>query len=327
VGTRTRQPVEASPLASASWPALGVTVELVVTDPEVLELARVVLVEELRALDLTCSRFRPDSEVVALSEAGGTPRAVSPLLRDAVLVALAAAARTDGDLDPTLGSTMVALGYDRDFAALTPSGRDRPCAAGVVRLQRQACWRDVQVDGDRITVPAGVLLDLGATAKAFGADRAARRIADLLGCGVLVSLGGDLSVAGEAPHNGWPVRVQDRPEALDRTPLGPHQTVAVRSGGLATSSTAARRWKHQGQALHHILDPRTLAPAVSPWRTITAAAPSCVEANTLTTAAIIRGESALGWLSGLGVPARLVTHAGGVFTVNGWPAPEGEERS
>jgi thiamine biosynthesis lipoprotein len=306
--------------ASASWQALGVTVQVVVADPEALEVARLALVEELRALDLACSRFRADSEVVALGEAGGLPVTVSPLLREAVLVALDAAARTDGLLDPTLGATLVALGYDRDLSLLTPAGPvPAPSSPVPVQVQRAASWRDVSVGPDTVAVPAGVLLDLGATAKAFGADRAAARIADLVGCGVLVSLGGDVAVAGPAPADGWPVRVQDRPGDLGALPVGPHQTVAVRSGGLATSSTDVRRWQHAGRVMHHILDPRTLAPAVSPWRTITVAAASCVEANTLSTAGVIRGEAALGWLRGLGAPARLVTHAGGVFTVNGWP--------
>jgi thiamine biosynthesis lipoprotein len=302
-------------LASTSWQALGVTVQLAVTDPEALEHAALLLVEELAALDLACSRFRFDSEVRALSSSGGTPMAASPLLRGAVQVALDAAAQTDGDLDPTLGTTLVALGYDRDFASLIPAAREE----APVQIERVASWRDVVVDDSTITVPDGVLLDLGATAKAYGADRAAARLAQEYGGGVLVSLGGDIACAGEAPEGGWPVRVQDRPDDLGVTPIGPHETVALWSGGLATSSTTARRWRHCGQTVHHILDPRTLTPAVSPWRTITVAAPTCVEANTLSTAGIIRGESALGWLRGLGVPARLVTHAGGVFTVNGWP--------
>jgi thiamine biosynthesis lipoprotein len=305
-----------------------VTVQLVVTGPVAIEPARAILADELAALDLACSRFRGDSEVVALRNAGGRPMAASELLCDAVAVALVAAADTDGTVDPTLGAVLESLGYDRDHAALDPDATepatpaDPPVAAVArVSVRRRATWRDVHVGDGTVTVPAGVLLDLGATAKAFGADRAASRVATDLGCGVLVSLGGDVAVAGQAPVGGWPVRVQDLPGALEDRPLGPHQTVAIGSGGLATSSTRARRWRHGGQMLHHILNPTTMVPAVSPWRTISAVAGTCVGANTLTTAGIIRGESALSWLRGRGVPARLVTHAGEVFTVCGWPDP------
>jgi thiamine biosynthesis lipoprotein len=71
--------------------------------------------------------------------------------------------------------------------------------------------------------------------------------------------------------------------------------------------------------LHHILDPRTGRPAEPVWRTVSVAADSCADANAASTAAIIRGRAALGWLAKLAVPARLVEATGVVFTVAGWP--------
>ncbi len=94
-----------------------------------------------------------------------------------------------------------------------------------------------------VRVPRGVVLDLGATAKAWAADRAAQAIHAACGCGVLVSLGGDLATAGAAPAGGWRIHVTDDHRA---GPLAPGQTVAVASGGLATSSTAVRRWRQDG---------------------------------------------------------------------------------
>ena len=108
-------------------------------------------------------------------------------------------------------------------------------------------------------------------------------------------------------------------------PEGPHALIAVRDGGLATSSTAARRWRRGGDVLHHILDPRTGLPAEPVWRTVSVAAGSCADANAASTAAVIRGRRALGWLTRLGLPARLVDATGAVFTVAGWP--DDSERS
>jgi thiamine biosynthesis lipoprotein len=183
-------------------------------------------------------------------------------------------------------------------------------------------WRSIGLDpaARRLTVPAGVQLDLGATVKGWAADRAAARIAGWLGCGVLVSLGGDTAVAGEPPGGGWPVRVQDVTGLPGAEPGGPAAVVAIREGGLATSSTAARRWRRGGDVLHHILDPRTGVPAVPVWRTVSVAAGSCADANTAATAAVIRGRGAPAWLAGLGLPARLVDVGGGVRAVAGWPA-------
>jgi thiamine biosynthesis lipoprotein len=106
----------------------------------------------------------------------------------------------------------------------------------------------------------------------------------------------------------------------DDPPVGPYELIAIRDGGLATSSTAARRWKRGGDVLHHILDPRTGLPAEPVWRTVSVKASSCADANAASTAAVIRGRRAPGWLAGLGLPARLVDATGVVFTVAGWPA-------
>jgi thiamine biosynthesis lipoprotein len=189
-------------------------------------------------------------------------------------------------------------------------------------------WRSVGVDVDRqrLTVPPGVWLDLGATVKGWAADRAAARIADVVGCGVLVSLGGDTAVAGEPPDGGWRIRVQDRTALPGEAADGPSQVVTIRDGGLATSSTAARRWRRGGDVLHHILDPRTGRPAAPVWRTVSVAAATCADANTAATAAVIRGRQALPWLSGLRLPARLVGQDGTVHALSAWPDEHGSER-
>ncbi len=152
-------------------------------------------------------------------------------------------------------------------------------------------------------IPAGVKLDLGATAKAWAADRASRAVYEATGCGVLVGLGGDMATAGPAPAQGWRIHVTDDHRA---GPWAPGQTITIEGGGLATSSTTVRRWSHEGQAMHHIIDPSTGAPARSVWRTVSVAALDCADANIAATAAILRGPEAPAWLDGMGLPARLV---------------------
>jgi thiamine biosynthesis lipoprotein ApbE len=321
-----------------AWTALGMLVQLAVTEPAATAAARELLEADLLALDLACSRFRPDSELVAVGNAargasGEITVSVTPLLAEAVAVALRAAQLTDGDVDPTVGGVLADLGYDRDFAELAPPelappGRAQPENApagpepGVVGVRVIPGWRSVRVDTatGRLTVPAGVRLDLGATVKGWAADRSAAAIAARLGCGVLVSLGGDTAVAGPPPGGGWRIRVQDRTALPGEPPEGPSQVVTIRDGGLATSSTAARRWRRGGDVLHHILDPRTARPAAPVWRTVSVAAASCADANTAATAAIIRGRQALPWLTGLRLPARLVALDGTVRTLAAWPA-------
>jgi thiamine biosynthesis lipoprotein ApbE len=302
--------------AAAEWSALGCLVRVVVTDPPVLGYARGLLADELAALDAACSRFRADSEVARLEAAAGAPARISPMLAGAVAAALRGARLTDGDVDPTLGAAMSDAGYDRDFALVPATG-----PAVRVRRQPRPVWQQIHLDEEALTlsVPAGVRLDLGATAKAYAADRAAARIARATGSGVLVALGGDIAVAGRPPAAGWAVRVQDVTTAVTDGVDGPTATVAVRGGGLATSSTTARRWVRGGRVMHHILDPRSGVPVASPWRTVSVAAATCLDANIASTASIVRGRAAVEWLQWRGLPARLVDHAGGVTVTGEWP--------
>ena len=297
--------------AAASWEALGSRVQVVVTDPSALADARAAVAAELAAIDLACSRFRADSELARVHTDAGVAIRVSPLLAEAIGVALDAARRTNGLVDPTVGAALIAAGYDRDFAAL-------PADGAAVRAVPVPGWRTVRLDPSlrMLRLAPGTRLDLGATAKALAADRAAVAVAaSIASAGVLVSLGGDIAVAGTAPAGGWPVGVADghRDETV---PL----TVALLAGGLATSSTTQRRWRRGGRELHHVIDPRTGAPAPVVWRTVTVAAGSCVDANTASTAALVLGEAAPAWLERRGLPARLVRDDGSVTGTCGWAA-------
>jgi FAD:protein FMN transferase len=288
---------------TAGFDAIGVSNHVTVADaaalPEALAIAR----REVEAIEAACSRFRDDSELSRVNRAAGTPIEASPLLAEALRAALRAAAATRGIVDPTVGATMRSLGYDRNFDLVGRSVR------GGFRAIPASGWRSVVLDTRTrlVRVPAGVELDLGATAKALAADRIARCIKWETGSDVLVALGGDIAAAG-APARGWPVRVTDD----HRRPAGEGQTVVVRDGGLATSSTMVRRWRSGGVELHHIVNPRTGSPVVSCWRTASVAAASCLDANAAATAAIVKGELALDWLETAGLPARLVRGDGSV---------------
>jgi thiamine biosynthesis lipoprotein len=307
-------------IAGDSFSVFGTTAVLLVAAPGRLTRARGLLDGELAAVDVACSRFRIDSELSALNAGGGAWTPVSKLLAEILGAALRAARLTGGDVDPTCGRALASLGYDRDFAAVRHADEVEPRVTGPV--SSVPGWRTVQLDRRRLRARLRhrAQLDLGATAKAWAADQCAGHVAAKLGCGVLVSLGGDLAVAGPAPEGGWRVRVTDDHAS---GPDAPGQTVTVGSGGLATSSTTVRAWTVGGRPVHHIIDPATGEPAHSRWRTVTVAAGSCLDANTASTAAIIRDAAALPWLHDIGLPARLVRQDGSVATTAGWPGDEG----
>lgn len=275
---------------------------LAVTDERVLEPALGHVLSFLARVDEACSRFRPDSELNRLQREGGGR--VSPLLAALVRAALEAAERSGGDVVPTLGAELAELGY---------GPADGPTPSITQRLLPSESWRGIRVEDGVLTLPAGVALDLGATAKAAAADQSAREVHERFGASVLVSLGGDLATAGA---DAWEVFVQDLRD-------DPSTQVRLTGGwAMATSSTQKRRWLSGELERHHILDPRTSLPAQPVWRSVSVAAPDCVSANVASTAAIVRGERAVPWLRELGYPAWLVRADGRVLELNGWPAGE-----
>ncbi len=303
-------------IGTADWTAWTCAVRVAVTDHTSLDEARRQVTAVMAEVDRAASRFRPDSELAAVEASAGAWTTISPLLADLLATALRAARLTDGDVDPTVGGCLRGLGYDRDLSEVS--------ADGDLDVRPAPGWRTIELDEPRarVRVPAGTGLDLGATAKARAADLAARAATRSTGSGCLVAIGGDVSVAGPAPAGGWRIRVEDVTGDPAGPPGGHPATVTVRDGGLATSSVHARRWQRDGRELHHVVDPRTGLPPTSTWRTVSVAAASCTDANTVSTAALVRGAAAVPWLRRAGLPARLVGVAGEVTTVGGWPPEE-----
>ena len=295
------------------------TATLVVTDPDALDAALAELDDELAGIDATCSRFRRDSEINRVLAAPGRDVQLSPVLNAAMTAALRVADATDYLVDPTVAAAVIAQGYDSDIAAVVARAMTDGAIGASTSAGRPApgAWR-IRHDPESavLHLPAGVGIDLGATAKALAADRAAARIASATGVGVLVGLGGDIAVAGDAPAGGWRIAIAEDHRGSAQT----HQTVSITSGGLATSSTTVRRWRTSSGWAHHIIDPRTGENPSPVWRTASVAAASCVDANAAATAAIVLGADAPDWLTERALPALLIDVTGGARALAGWPA-------
>lgn len=308
-------------MRSASWRALGTNADLLVTGGD-LDGARTAVEATLGEIDATYSRFRSDSELMEVNRRAGETVALSPLLARAIEAAIRAAQLTDGLCDPTIGESLLRIGYDDDFSVI---------AAGSgpieVKLERAPGWQTLQFDAGARTIraPRGVIIDLGSTGKALASDLAAEAAVAAMGRGgALVSLGGDIAIAGRVPTDGWHIRIAEDSSLPPNAIVAgdPAEVVQIREGAIATSSTMVRRWTRGRVTVHHLIDPRTGVPARSPWRTVSVAAATCTDANAAATAALIRGEDAPEWLASLGLAARFVRNSGHIERVGGWPAPE-----
>ena len=306
-------------MRNASWDALGTTA-LVRAPDRCLAVAQRTAALVVARVDSLASRFRADSELSRVNAAAGEWTAITPELTELVALGLSAAEASGGAVDPTLALELTQLGYDRDWQEVAAVGPGCPLTARapVATADRGEPWRSIELRRERGTIrlPPGIGLDLGATAKGRAADLACAAAHHATGEPVLVSLGGDLTVAGAPPQDGWAIGIADdhRARAEDCA-----ETITIRSGAVATSSLVARRWWHDGEQVHHVLDPRTGRPVPPCWRTVSVAAATCADANVAATAALVLGSEAPSWLRQRELPARLVATDGTILRVAGWP--------
>jgi len=259
------------------------------------------------AIDRSCNRFDPESEISRLNRSAGVVT-----LSDALARALSAAQRaselSEGLCDPTILDSLEALGYDRDYDALGVL-EDSP-----VSLSPAPGFAALGFDPEARTVDKTEdwRIDLGASAKALLADLVAEDVAPT--GGVVVEIGGDVCAKGRGADGPWVVGV-----ASTLRITGDEPRIALENGAVATSSNDVRTWRRGDTVVGHIIDPRTGRSAVSPYAAATVIDADCVGANAFATAAILWGEDA-GWhIAQAGRSARLVRHDGSVELIGAWP--------
>ena len=239
--------------------------------------------------DRRFSRFRDSSE---LSHVNVRPLGITLLseeLASMLALSIDAANATDGLVSPAVGGAVLAAGYDRDFAALPPDGD----AVGPVRVPSHEA---VVLRGTILLRTEPVVLDLNGVVKGKTVDDALE-----LALGGWIAAGGDLATT-------MPVSVG----------LPGGEVVTLRSGGLATSSTARRAWLRGGERQHHLIDPRTGRPAETPWSDVTVAAGSCTRADVAAKAALLLGADGPAWLDERRLPGRFLAHDGTVLHNAAW---------
>jgi thiamine biosynthesis lipoprotein len=278
-------------IARHAFRAMGTEIELFV-DATDAAAALAAAEDEFHRLEAILSRFRRDSELSRLNDAGAIE--AGPDLLVLTGLALEARERTAGRFDPTVHEAVVAAGYDRSFDDVA---RDGPPARGA------RCGGDVRMTDGRIELGEGVRLDFGGIGKGYAADRAAQLLAMAGPC--LVNAGGDIAVRGGS----WPVGVQTAEGSL---------TVELRGGALATSGRDRRHWRRGGRELHHLIDPETGTPAGGDILRATVVAGHPIDAEVWAKALFLAGsEAAMQEADELGLPCVLVTTGGATRLAGG----------
>jgi FAD:protein FMN transferase len=244
-------------------------------------------------VEQVCSRFRSDSE---LSRVNGSTRcevSVSGILAEVIRAGEQARDSTEGLVDIGVGSSVVGWGYDRTFEQVT-SVPNQPEATPAPEwdLRSRVLRRSPHTT-----------LDLGGIAKGWACDRAVE-----LGMASVVSAGGDIRSVDS--RTVVPV-IDPWGETTARVELG--------VGGLATSSTARRRWMVGSREVSHLIDPRNMEPVQTPILSATVVARSAVEAETGAKAVLVKGEDGLSWAASTDWIdlAIVVWHDGSVYATPG----------
>jgi thiamine biosynthesis lipoprotein len=279
----------AAPLLERRFRAMGTDVHLALTGGPVDAALLAAGEDHVHLLEARWSRFLPESEISRLNQRPGIPALVSPETFDLVAHAVAAWARTGGAFDPTVGDALAAFGYDRDFPLVAATVASAPA---VCELPRGAGGIELIPEISAVTLPAGATIDPGGIGKGLAADLTARLLVDAGAEGALVNLGGDLRAIGRAPHaDGWAITVPD-PLDGERELL----RLAIPAGAVATSSRLGRCWTTTAGPAHHLIDPRTGAPAVTDVVAVTVVAGEAWWAEALTTALFLAGPDGLAGL-------------------------------
>ena len=288
--------------AEARFPAMGTDVHVVVVGGSLdhLDTAR----ELVDDLERRWSRFRPDSEISRLNEAGGRPVRVSAETLAMVRLALEGARITDGRFDPTVLGAVLRAGYDRSFERLTDTSRN-----GHSNLDFGFARIVVDEAASTVTLPSGVGFDPGGIGKGYAADLLVRELLSRGAAGVCANVGGDLRVEGQAPESGpWAVAVQ---HPFRGRPAG---MIGLRSGAVATSSRVRRAWGPKDDRRHHLIDPATGLPARTGLAAATVIAAEGWQAEVVAKAAFVAGLSeGLFLLASTGTDGVLVDDRGAFY--------------
>jgi FAD:protein FMN transferase len=239
--------------------------------------------------EASLSRFRDDSELSALNHAAGQWMRVSETLWQVIQAARDAARESNGLVTPMLLDALQAAGYDRSFELLEAAN----VSANVTAPQPASDWRAIELDAPNRTVrvPHGTRLDFGGVAKGWAADQAARRLAAI--APALVDAGGDIAISDiRANGEPWSIAVADPFNAESDLEM-----LMIDHGGVATSGRDFRKWQRDGKLQHHIIDPRTGAPAETDVLAATVIAPTTLAAEIAAKVALILGsQNGLQWI-------------------------------
>ena len=224
------------------------------------------------AYDTRFSRFKETSELHRLNTSAGVPQKVSIEMFQVLKKCVALAKETDGVFDPSVGSILASYGYGLPANFTLPD--PIPTYESIIFNEREL----------EITLAPGQVLEPASIVKSMAIDNVAQAFHGIPG--FMINAGGDIVTQG-AFENGqlWNIAIQD-----PRDPRAILTAIGVQNAGIATSGIYQTHGEHKGKQWHHLINMQR-GDSAHGIMSATVVAPTCAQADTEATLAILLGPS------------------------------------
>lgn len=241
-------------------------------------LAKYAVAETLR-IEHKFSRYRTDNIIFSINHASGKPTALDDESADLIDFASQLFILSEGRFDISSGILRRVWKFD--------GSANVPQQTQIDELLPYIGWQKASWQRPYLTLPAGMEIDLGGIGKEYAVDKVFNLLAEHCQCALLVNFGGDLRLRGpRSDGRSWQIGFEKiKPEQRE-------QILSMTSGAIATSGDSQRYLIKDGIRYSHILDPVSGWPVQHAPHSVTAIAPTCIEAGIYTSLALMMGADA-----------------------------------
>lgn len=262
---------------------------------------------KITSLEKLWSVTDEESEIYAANHSTAKPVTLSQDTAELVSFALEMCKDTDGALDITLYPVLTAWGFTTDNYRV-------PDDSEIHQLLKNTGYEKITLEGNSLTVPNGMMLDIGAVGKGFAGDLAAKELKTAGVTSALIDLGGNIQTVGAKPDgSNWKIGI--------RSPFdsGSFATLSVKDKAVVTSGGYERYFEKDGEKYWHILDPKTGKPAHSGLASVTVVGDEGKLCDALSTSIFVMGleKAEKLWQSRGDFDFAAVTDSGEIYITKG----------
>ena len=258
---------------------MGTIIEVISPDRRAADIA----FKEIKRIESLLSLFKDNSQISRLNNLGSLE--VDP---DTLFVIKKAGEfwrATEGLFDITIAPLMKLWGfYDKDYRV--------PDDLQINQTLELIGFDKVKIDGNIIEfrVP-GMMIDLGAIAKGYAIDCAAKQLRN---CGIdsaLLNAGGDIYCLGDKRGQPWRIAIK----AANKSNFAGYLELIDKA--VATSGDYEQYFSVDDVRYCHLLNPKTGKTVDSGINSVTVIADDCLTADALATGVFILGQEGIGELA------------------------------